>query len=246
LGLPASFPHVVAVALLHVKHARLFRMEQVLKLLVKWECRSGSPAFDAMVIDRTILFPAKVGFNTVLGNELVSLGLSRTLDYRSHYQFILGRTAEQTAYEHRVELMATEGRAFWTEVGLEGHLSKDMVQVMSRLSCEAVRIVVLLLGDMLCWSGLKRPTRLCPACHGKFTTAHFFSCPRFFPHDEGWRVMVKLCATESWEDVLDFIFHVLAKWVTDTNFCRADFRLAVHTYVDICSDNYRAAFRWNV
>jgi hypothetical protein len=236
----------VAVALLNVKHARVFRMEQVLKLLLKWEARTRSPAFDALVIDRLTLFPAKVGFNALLGNELVNLGLSRTLDYRSHYQFIVETTTRRTALGHREALMATEGRAFWTEIGLEGHLSKDLVQVMSRLSCEAVRIFVLLLGDMLCWSGLKRPTRLCPSCDGKFTTAHFFSCPRFFPHDEGWRVMMGLCATESWEDVLDFTFHVFTKWVTDSNLCRADFRLSVLSYTNICSDNYRAAFRWNV
>ncbi len=246
LGLPASFPHVVAVALLNAKHVRLFRMEQCLKLLLKWEICPRSPAFDALVIDRAVLFPAKVGFNALLGDELVDLGLSKTLDYRTHYQFVLKAQAERVAQEHRVELMATEGRAFWTEIGLEGHLSEGLVQVMTNLSCEEARIVVLLLGDMLCWSCLKCPTRVCPSCKGKFTTSHFFSCPRFFSHDEGWRILMSLCATESWEDVLDFIFHVLVKWVSETHFFRPDFRLTVVSYSNICTDAYRAAFRWNV
>jgi hypothetical protein len=245
LGLPDSFPHTVALALLHVKHAAVFHLEQILKLLVKWESRVDAPAFDALVIDRTVLFPAKVGLNAILGVSLSRVGISPTIDYRTHYQSIHRIQEEKVTQECREKLLSTEGRAFWTVIGLRGHLEAGLVQAMSELSHEAARIVILLFGDMLCWTSLKSPTRKCPFCKAKFTTAHFFSCSRFFVQEEGWQILVRLCGAESWEDVLDYVFHTLTKWVTCTTLCRADFRLAILSYSNICSDPYRAAFRWN-
>jgi exonuclease III len=246
LGLPDSFPHVVALALLHVKHARLFQTEQILKLLLRWESRTESPAFDAMLIDRISLFPVKVGLNARLGDILASLDLSRTLDYKQFYQFIVSRQAAKLAQEHVAGLLEAEGRAFWTEVGADGHLPYEFTQVFSLLNHEAARIVVLMLADMLCWSAMKSPTRSCPHCDGKFTTAHFFSCSKFFIQDEGWRTLVGLWAAGSWEDALDFTFHVFQKWATDTTLCRADFRLAVLSYSNLCTDVTHTAFRWNL
>ncbi len=245
LGLPDSFPHVVAMALLNVKHVDLFQMEQILKLFLRWESNISSPAFDAFFTDRAVLFPRKVGMNAALGEMLVATNFSRTLDYRTHYQAIIQAQQSRVSLDQRTRLLATEGRAFWTEVGLSGQLSSDMVRVMANLSFDEAR-VVLLLGDMLCWSALKCPTRLCPFCRGKFTTAHFFSCSKFYVQEAGWRVMVGLCGVEAWEDVIDYIFHVLYKWVVDTTLCRPDFRLTVLSYSNICSDPLRAAFRWNV
>jgi hypothetical protein len=246
LGLPDSFPHVVAMALLHVKHVKFFQVEQQLRFMLRWESRVGTPAFDALVIDRSVLFPMGVGLNAGFGRILVELGFSLTLDYRQHYQVIMDGLRARVDGGHRAALLATEGRAFWTEVGPDGYLSKEFVQVFSTLTWDAACIVVLLLGDMLCWSGLKNPTRKCPYCQGKFTTAHFFSCSQFFFQDSGWRVMVGLCGARSWEDVLDYIFHTMSKWVTLLPLCKPEFRLSVLSYTNLCSDVHRLAFRWNV
>jgi hypothetical protein len=234
------------MALLHVKHVALFHLEQVLKLLLRWETRPGAPTFDSLLLDRVFLFPANVGINAQLGNILVNLGFSRTLDYREHYQVVVGAQKARLELDHRARLLSTEGRVFWTEVGASGFLSMEMIQVMTRLSPEFVRILALLFADMLCWSGLKCPTRKCPHCSQKFTTAHFFSCTKFFSQDAGWRTLVGLWAAESWEDAIDYIFHVLTKWATDTSLCRADFRLNVLSYTNLCVDVNRLAFRWNV
>jgi hypothetical protein len=83
-------------------------------------------------------------------------------------------------------------------------------------------------------------------CDSKFTTSHFFTCSRFFTQDSGWKILVELCRTESWEDVMDFIFEILRKWVEETTFFNASFRLYVFEYVNLRTDVARSAFRWHV
>jgi hypothetical protein len=185
------------------------------------------------------------GLNADLGDVLVDLGASRTLDYRAHEQFIISSLVAAVGAEHRGGLLSTEGRAFWTELGPTGVLPSGLKSALLKLSFESVRIVVLLLADLLCWCSLKCPTRLCPFCKKKFTTEHFFSCTLLFNGDEGWRTLVGLCRAESWCDVVDFIFAVLRKWVESTRVFNANFRLHVLEFVNISSDPVHMAFRWN-
>jgi hypothetical protein len=140
----------------------------------------------------------------------------------------------------------TEGRVFWTEFGECGTMPFGLKQALSQVSFEVARILLLLLGDSLCWSALKSPTRKCPHCSSKFTTEHFFSCQRFFAQDAGWRIFVGLCRTDSWEDFVDFVMTVLKKWVHETPLFRPAFRLCVQEYENLCIDPVRVAFRWNV
>jgi hypothetical protein len=246
LGLPESYPHSVAMALLGVKHLALFQLEQRLKFLTRWELNKEATVFDVLVNDRVVLFPQGVGLNSSLGRTLVDLGFSRTLDYRSHTPTILTTMARKIDLGRKEELMSTEGRAFWTEIGLDGLLPNGLKQVLTKLSFENARIVFLLFADALCWSAVKRPTRSCPSCDAKFTTAHFFCCTRFFIQEEGWRIFIGLCRAESWTDAIDFIFAILRKWVECTNFFRPNFRLHVTEYENLCSDVDHMAFRWNI
>jgi hypothetical protein len=223
LGLPDSFPHVVASALIKVKHVRLFQMEQRMKFLVRWETKVVDPVFDSLFMDRVYLFPNGEGLNSEMGDQLVKMGLSRTIDYREHFRVISESLSLQLKAELRGGLWATEGRAFWTELSPEGDLEEDLKRELSRLSPEATRIFFLFLADMLCWSALKRPTRNCPSCHSKFTTAHFLSCSTLFVQESGWRIFIELCKARSWEDVIDFVFHVLRSWVSTTDFFTAGF-----------------------
>ncbi len=246
LGLPDSFPHVVAVALLGARNVACFQMAQWVKMLARWEGSPQNPVFDSLVSDRTLLFPRGCGLNAALGEAMVNLGLSRTLDYRTHAAHILSTLAARVDSEQRGRLLSTEGRAFWTELGPGGSLPAAMKIPMSKVSFEASRILLLLFADALCWSALKKPTRKCPYCSSKFTTEHFFCCPRFFVQEAGWRTLVGLCQNESWEDLIDFVFLVLRKWVEDTHFVRPNFRLHVLEYENICRDTVHVAFRWNV
>jgi hypothetical protein len=235
---------VVARALLGVKHVSVFQAEQRVKFMARWEAQVKFPVFDMLVMDRTVLFPKAAGLNSCMGHGLVRCGLSRTLDYREHYRSMLEKVTEFVETEHRRRLLTAEGRALWTELSSSGLVKGELVNVLSKLSFDNVRNVVLLLADQLCWCGLKVPTRSCPYCHQKFTTAHFFSCSRFFVQDAGWSIFVNLCRAESWEDLVDYIFDVLAKWVTETNLFRASFRLNVLEYRALCCDPLRVSFRW--
>jgi hypothetical protein len=246
LGLPTSFPHVVAAALLNVKHVHVFQLEQRLKFLRRWEQHESYPVFEMLLTDRCFLFPRGVGLNSGLGETLANLGLLRTLDYSLHSQQIQEAMRAEKSLNHRERLLATEGRAFWTELSADGFCSNGLKQVLAKLHFESLRVFVLLLADMLCWTALKKPTRVCPTCSEKFTSAHFFSCPRFFINSSGWVTLVKLCQTESWVDVLDYVFEVLRKWVSDTTLCRANFRLHVLEYETLCEDALHGAFRWSI
>jgi hypothetical protein len=246
MGLPLSFPHVVACAMLGIKHVKIFQMEQRIKFLSRWEAGATFPVFNMLVCDRAVLFPRSVGLNARLGQVLVSIGVSRTIDYREHYQSIKAGLLANVETEHRTRLLATEGRAVWTELSQDGLLGNDLKISLSKLTYETVRIVVLLFADVLCWSALRIPTRTCPTCKSKFTTSHFFSCPRFFRSEQGWRIFVSLCRAGSWDDVMDFIFDVMVKWVTETHYFRPSFRLNVLEYESLCRDPYRASFRWHL
>jgi hypothetical protein len=246
LGLPDSFPHEVAVAMLGVKSVLLSQVERWLRILVRWECRSDRPEFDALVSDRELLFPKGVGLNANLGEILVSLGLSRTLDYRAHTSHILTTLQTKVEAERCGRLLSSEGRAFWTELGRRGSLPDMLKGAMAKVSFKSTRILCLLFADALCWSALKKPTRSCPYCAAKFTTEHFFSCPRFFAQERGWRTLVGLCRNESWEDLVDYVFLILRKWVEEAGFLRHEFRLHVLEFVNICTDPLHAAFRWNI
>ncbi len=168
LGLPDSFPHVVACALLHVKNIFVFQLEQRMKCMIRWETKVDSPAFDAFFIDRTVLFPRGVGWNARFGEVLEDLGLLKTIDYRQHFTGLVSALENRCATDHRGRLLATEGRAFWTELGPEGHLSGELKQVLSLLTPESARIIFCLFADMLCWTALKCPTRTCETCVSKF------------------------------------------------------------------------------
>jgi hypothetical protein len=245
LGLPDLFPYVVAVSLLGVKNVALFQTEQRIKLLSRWENNRDSPVFDALFVDRAFLFPCSVGLNAALGETLGTLDLSRTLDYRSHTPVIISQLQARIDMERRERLLMTEGRVFWTEFGECGTMPLGLKQALSQVSFEVARILFLLLGDSLCWSALKSPSRKCPHCSSKFTTEHFFSCQRFFAQDAGWRTFVALSRTDAWEDFLDFVMTVLKKWVLETPLFRPTFRLHVQEYENLCIDPVHSAFRWN-
>jgi hypothetical protein len=221
-------------------------MEQRVKFLARWENGEKFPIFELLCGDREVLFPLGVGLNARLGKVFVEMDLLVTLDYTVHFQSIREALERKQSLEHRGRLLATEGRALWTELGSDGYLNSDLKQILSRLSRESLRIFILFVADMLCWSALKKPTRTCPTCSCKFTSAHFFSCPKFFHQEQGWAVLVGFVRSEAWEDLVDYVFDVLRRWVTDTTLFKADFRLHVLEQELLGGDVDHVAFRWFV
>ncbi len=244
LGLADSFPHAVAQAMLGVKHVKTVQFEQRAKFLIRLRKNERFPVFEAVAVDRIDLFPKGIGLNAKLGEMLNSVGLLRTMDFCECFREIGTVMRERSEAEHRGRLLASEGRAFWTEMSPNGYMCSGLKQVLSRLSFDALRIVVMLFADVLCWTALKQPDRTCPSCHEKFTSAHFFSCSKCFQSSSAWAKFVELCRTESWEDVVDCSFAVLQKWVAETNLFRDSFRLHVLEYECLGTDEYHVAFRW--
>jgi hypothetical protein len=246
LGLPLSFPHVVAAALLGVKHISVFQMEQRVKFLMRWETQEKYPTLDMLLMDRAVLFPCGVGINFCMGEILNACGMSRTIDYCECFRDIMSGLEAKAAVDRGARLLSTEGRAMWTELGHGGSLNIGLRQTLSSIPFDSMRIFTLLLADMLCWCSLRVPTRSCPTCKLKFTTSHFFSCPRLFVQDSAWNCFVRLCQSEEWEELVDFSFEVLGRWTTETEFFRAGFSLNVLEYTNVGHDSYVASLRRNL
>jgi hypothetical protein len=245
LGLQDSFPHVVAMAMLNIKHVSVVQLQQRTMFMLRWEKQERYPVFEALATDRIDLFPHGVGLNAKYGEMLHSLDLLRTLDFSEFYREIKLKLEERVGMRHMEGLLAAEGRACWTVLASDGHLSIPFKQILSRLTFECLRIFCQFVADTLCWTALRRPDRSCPFCKQKFTMSHFFSCPRFPSQIRAWAVFVELCRVEAWEDVIDLVFYVLQTWVSSTDLFQDHFRLHVLEFEPLCEDVSRAAFRWN-
>jgi hypothetical protein len=86
MGLPETFPSVVALGFMGIKHVSMFVLEERSRFFLKLEGKVDSPGFSALVMDRCVLFPNGHGLNSLYGSHLVSCGILRTMDYRHHYQ----------------------------------------------------------------------------------------------------------------------------------------------------------------
>ncbi len=70
--------------------------------------------------------------------------------------------------------------------------------------------------------------------------------PAIFHQDHGWAVLVGFIRTESWVDLVDYVFEVLRRWTTDTMLFKENFRLHVLEQELICGNIHHMAFRWFV
>lgn len=244
LGLPDSFPSVVAMAILGVKDLSMFVFEQRSKFFLKVEGKTDSPAFAALMLDRCTLFPAGHGLNSLYGDVLVQNDVLRTMDYRAHFQGMPAGLQARLAGSHAAAMLGSDGRLFWDEAFPTCFLPEGLKIVIGNLTGECARTFVLFLSDMLRWTAVKTVRKPCQSCKSQFTTGHFLSCNRFFLSGLEYRTFLSLAKAEAWENLVNFIFDVLHRWVTDTDLFKDFFRLSVLEYVPFDVD--RDLFRWSL
>jgi hypothetical protein len=226
MSLPSSYPKAVATAVVGVRSTEVFQIEQQMKFALKIEGNPGTPAFSALVHDRVVLFRMHVGFNASLGERFVGLGALRTTDYRADFQDILRAMKLRVEEAHRVELLSAEGRAFWTELATSGYIPTDLRTVLSSLTYEQARIVLLFLADSLGWTSLTASSKKCE-CGAVFTSEHFFSCAQPFLSGREWTCMLRIWNCEAWLDFIELLFDVPARWVRSSELFKLSFRLPV-------------------
>jgi hypothetical protein len=226
MGLPPSFPKVVASAVLAVKPTEVFQLEQRMKFLLKVENNDKSVTFDALVHDRTVLFPLHVGMNARLGDTLSTLDILPTIDYRANFQVIQEAQARQMRVATMSELLGASGRAFLCDIVTDGVISHDLRVVMAHLPFEQARIILLFFSDMHGWSSLCSMSKRCD-CLSEFTSRHFFTCSRPFLSGREWTVFMCLAQAGAWLDLVELLFDVLLCWVQGTTLFKDTFRLHV-------------------
>jgi hypothetical protein len=219
LSLPAAFPNVVCVAMLHVKSLEQVVLEQRMKFLLKLEGDVEGPSFSALLHDRCCLMPAGVGLSARLGTQLQRLDVLPTVDYREAFSNLLQAIRTKSSVDIRASLLASSGRALWTELEVDGHIAQDLAAEMANLPYEQSRVLMLFFAGMLRWTALKTE-RKCQACSGQFTSSHFFSCDQAFLSGGEWSTLIVLCQNTAWSDVIRFIFEVLDGSNTRTCFVR--------------------------
>lgn len=242
LGLADAFPTVVAMSCMGLETLGQFVTEQRMKFFLKVEAKPDSPAHSALVLDRCVLFRMDHGLNARFGDYLHELGILRTQDYREHYTKIQQAALAHTDAEHVGEALRSEGRAFWTDVFPSGHFSEDLKQVLGKMVGDSTRLIVQLFANSLHWVALKAATRRCDVCKVFFETNHFFKCNRPFLTGRDWTVFLALSRAEEWEDLTNFTFDVLSRWVEAVDIFKIQFRLAVLEYVPFVTG--RDPFRW--
>jgi hypothetical protein len=226
LNLPPSFSHVLCVIFLGVRDVRRVVMEQRLKFLLKVEARPNSPVFSALLVDRCTLMPRGAGLNARLAASFTPLDVLLTTDYREHYSRLLHALEAKILRERVSVLLSAEGRAFWTELLIDGMFPVDLAKAVSCLHYEQARIMFLFLADGLRWSAMSC-VQECASCKAPFTTSHFFLCDRPFLSGQEWSVLVRLCQEGLWTDMIELVFKTLKLWATQTSLFKPLFILHV-------------------
>jgi hypothetical protein len=244
MGLPDSFPSVVAMAVLGIKELSMFLFEQRSKFFLKLEADTASPAYAALVLDRCSLFPADCGLNALYGAALAEIDILRTIDYRVHYQKMVSSLRTKLDAAHGMALLEARGRAFWLDAFPTCFLPDGLRTVVGQLTGECARTFILFLSDMLRWTAMNAVRKPCQSCKMQFTTVHFLSCDREFLVGTEYCTFISLVRAEAWENLVNFVFDVLARWVTETDLFKVFFRLSVLEFspFDIDCD----LFRWSL
>jgi hypothetical protein len=230
LSLPSTFPNVVCVAMLHVKSVEQVILEQRMKFLIKLEGNVTSPSFSALLHDRCTLMAFGVGLSARLGAQLQRLDVLPTIDYRESFSALLQAMKTKSSADLRASLLASSGRALWTELTEDGQVPHDLAIEMAKLPYEQARVFTLFLAGMLRWTALKME-RKCQACSGHFSSSHFFMCDQSFLSGGEWSTLIVLCQNSAWNEVIRFVFEVLARWVERTDLFRESFALHVLEFV---------------
>jgi hypothetical protein len=230
LSLPVSFPNSICVALLGLRSHRFKFMTERMKFLIKLESRPGTPSYAALVYDRCLLMPRKIGVNAQLGSVFERHDILPTFDFVKKYSTVFSALERLDVEERTASLLDAGGRAFWTEISPDGWIPRDLALIINGLPYEQVRILCLFLADALKWSALLS-YKPCPFCREIFSSAHFFCCSCSFLSGREWSTFIVLCQHGAWQDVVEVIFAILKRWVTETELFRPAFVLNVLEFV---------------
>ncbi len=225
LNLPRSFPIRVACFLLGCEPLEAITLRARLRYLQHLiEGNRTHANLCAMIMDRSLLQPRRVGWTHDLGSAVPSIGDS--IDLCTADLFNSERTGE--IFADLTRTIARQQRESLL-VGCSNHLvslfptlsvPRAFGDTLGELSFESARIFILFLANLTRFSCLSPRNPACPFCNESMYTPHFFDCDQYQAlGDEqlSWSDFVSLFVRCEWMDGISSAFRPLHGWSRRTN-----------------------------
>jgi hypothetical protein len=240
-NLPKSFPIHLASFLLGTEQLEAIALWARLRFIQHLLAGNGTRAsLSAMILDRTLLLPRRVGWT----HDLVCVvpSLSEELDIRSVDLSSPSITNELLADLSRIlaarvrNTMRNSSTHHLLSFFPTLSISRTLGDTMGDLSLETVRMFILFLANMTRFSYLRPINAPCPFCSAKMYSNHFFDCEQYAVlGDEivSWRDVVNMFARQEWLEGITSTFRRLLGWSRRANrIFRLDFRHIVDEYYE--------------
>ncbi len=239
-NLPKSFPIRVACFLLGCEPLEAITLRARLRFLQHLMVGNRTRAsLSAMILDRSILLPRRVGWTHDLVSAVPSIRDSidlSTADLLNSEQTgeIFGTLARAMAVQLRESLLAGSTNHL---VSLFPTLSvpRALGEALGELSFESARIFILYLANLTRFSCLSPRNSPCPFCNTSMYTQHFFDCDQYQAlGDEpvSWSDFVSMFVRQEWMDGIYSMFRRFYGWSRRTNILNLNTRHHVDEYFE--------------
>jgi hypothetical protein len=240
LNLPRSFPIRVACFLLGCDSLEAITLRARLKYLQHLvEGNRTQASLCAMILDRLLLLPRRIGWTHDLGCVVPSL--SASFDLRSDNLLDASRTnliftdlsralsrslrdsLDRGSSSHLLTLFPTRS------------IPRAFGDLLGELPFESTRLVILFLANLTRFSFLSPRNAPCPFCRNTMYSSHFFDCDQYAAlGDEpvSWLDFVAMFVRREWSEGITSVFRRLYGWSRRANIFQPHVRHRVDEYYE--------------
>jgi hypothetical protein len=235
LNLPPSFSIQLAVWLLDLEdlevvllRARFRYMKHVLSN------PSAQAALKAMSMDRGVLLPHRVGWNSELFSAIHSLPELRDLDLTSLAGMDLALSdLSARVRERRLSQLRNSSLGYLVNFFSSGRIPRGFIDHLAQLPFESVRLLVLYFGNLTRFSMTRIPNPPCPLCSEILYSRHLFDCVRLEDFEDeqfSWRDLIHYYVNQDWMEGVTAIFRRFRRWSGISDIFRVAYRDNVDFY----------------
>ncbi len=239
-NLPKSFPIRVACFLLGCEPLEAITLRARLRFLQHLiEGNRTRASLSAMILDRSLLLPRRIGWTHDLGSavpsirDLIDLCTVDLFDSEQTGR-IFGTLARAMANQLRESLLAGSSNHL---VSIFPTLSvpRTFGETLGELSFESARILILFLANLTRFSFLSPRNSPCPFCNETMYSQHFFDCDQYQAlGDEpvSWTDFVSMFVQREWMEGISSMFRRLYGWSRRANIFSGHTRHRVDEYFE--------------
>jgi hypothetical protein len=239
-NLPRSFPIRVACFLLGCESLEAITLRARLRFLqhlVEGDRTQASQC--AMILDRVLLLPRRIGWTYDLASVVPSI--AREFDLQSEDLLNGVRTGEIFAGLARAiannlrDTLNHGSSSHMLSLFPTQSIPRSLSIVLEELPFESVRIFILFLANLTRFSFLSPRNTPCPFCQQIMYTNHFFECDQYNAlGDEpvSWSDLVTMFVQQEWSDAISSVFRRLYGWSRRDNIFQLHVRHRVDEYYE--------------